>query len=139
MSVKDLRRTMQGWVAGQPPIWAGFYARFDADTNAFHAMQAPRKKDGWRIKVLWVIEPGGSTPVTLSGRNLVTGAPLQFEIGVGSVSESPVLDPRHPAIPIQDGNWKEFPSYLYFPSAGCYVLSASWSGGSWEMGFGFGQ
>ena len=130
-----------GSLAGGSPIWGGFYARFDEETNAFHGTQAPLKNDGWRIKVLWVIDPDASTPVTLSGRNTATDAPLKFETSGGGevATNSPVLDPANPAIPIQDGNWKEFPSYVYFPSAGCYVLSASWSGGSWQMGFGFGR
>lgn len=131
-----------GPLAGGSPIWGGFYARFNEGANASYALRGPRRtKDGWPVKVLWVIEPGTHTPVTLSGRNVATGAPLRFKIGGVHVTatESPVLNPKHPAIPIQDGEWKEFPSYLYFPSAGCYVLTASWIGGSWQMGFGFGR
>ena len=131
-----------GPLAGGSPIWGGFYARFDEEANAFSAGAKPRRtKDGWAVKVLWVIEPGVLTPVTLSGASVATGAPLRFEIGGvhASATESPILDPKHPAIPTQDGEWKEYPSALLFPSAGCYVLTASWAGGSWRMGFGFGR
>ena len=129
-----------GRVIGGSPIWGGFYARFNEQSNAFVASQAPRTMDGWRIKVLWLIAPDVSTPVSLSGHNVETGAPLRFAIGgAAPATDTPVLDPAHPAIPVQDERWKEFPSYLYFASAGCYVLTASWSGGSWELGFGLGQ
>jgi hypothetical protein len=131
-----------GPLVGGTPIWGGFYAHFNEPANAFHnGSRLRRRKDGWPVKVLWVVEPGTLTPVTLSGHNAVTDAPVRFKIGGvhNPATESAVLDPKHPAIPVQDGRWKEFPSDLYFPSAGCYVLTASWAGGSWQMGFGFGR
>lgn len=50
----------------------------------------------------------------------------------------PRLDPSHPGA-VSEGDWKEFPSYLYFPRAGCYALRARWPGGEWDLGFGFGR
>lgn len=52
---------------------------------------------------------------------------------------SVTFDPDRPGIPPQDGSLKEFPSYLLFPSAGCYLLEATWATGTWRLGFGFGS
>lgn len=48
-----------------------------------------------------------------------------------------VLDPSHPAIPLQD-EYANFPSYIYLVGSGCYQLSASWEGGGWVLEFAFG-
>jgi hypothetical protein len=91
-----------GPLAGGSPIWGGFYARFDEQANAFSAGTKPRRtKDGWAVKVLWVIEPGVLTPVTLSGGDVATGAPLRFAIGdvhasATGVSHSRPETPRDP-------------------------------------------
>jgi hypothetical protein len=132
-----------GPLIGSSPLWGGFYAKLDRQANAFGTgANVRRTAYGWRIKVLWVIEPAASTPVMISGADTSTGQPLYFWTG-GVHPHGPIaqltIDPAHPAIPIQHGQWKEFPSYLYAPSAGCYRLSASWQGGGWTLGFGFGR
>jgi hypothetical protein len=35
--------------------------------------------------------------------------------------------------------WGNFPSYGYFPSAGCYSLVMQSDRGNWRLGFGFGR
>jgi len=130
-----------GPVVGESPVWGGLYARFDPKVNTYRDGEVARTKKGWALKVIWLIEPGTSTPVTLTGTNVATGEPVSFHIGgVAPVGPTTVLvlDPDHPAIPLQHGQWKEFPSELLFPSSGCYRLNASWADGAWEMGFGFG-
>lgn len=130
-------------LVGGSPLWGGFYAKLDRRANAYSTgANVRRVRYGWRIKVLWLIEPTTTTSVTLSGSNTTTGQPLYFETG-GVQPRGPsarlALDPSYPAIPVQHGRWKEFPSYLFAPSAGCYRLTASWAGGSWALGFGFGR
>ena len=131
-----------GPVVGGSPLWGGFYARFDPKANTYRDGEVRRTERGWALKVLWLIEPGASTPVTLTGANVLTKAPLSFHAG-GVAPAKPattlVLDPQHPAVPQLHGQWKEFPSELFFPSSGCYRLNASWVGGAWAMGFGFGN
>lgn len=93
------------------------------------ALVAPQKK------VLWAIEPGHDAPVTLRGQNLADGSPLWFEPGSDAPTTTLILDPRKPGIPVQHGQWREWPSYLYVPTPGCYALEASWPGGGWRITF----
>jgi hypothetical protein len=128
-----------GSLIGGGPLWGGVYARLGRKGDAFHAEDAPRTEFGWRIKVLWVIRPGRSEPVSIEGAERSTGERLWFEF----VGEEPTttlrLDPNEPGVPPEAGHWREFPSYLYFPRAGCYGLESRWPEGSWELGFGFGR
>jgi hypothetical protein len=127
-----------GRLVGDSPVWGGVYAEFDANTRAYRALDAPRAEYGWRIKVLWLIEPEHGEIIDVRGVNTSTGESLWF----AAVGEDPltplVLDPAQGA-PSESGGWKEFPSYLYFPRAGCYELGATWSGGAWQLGFGLGR
>jgi hypothetical protein len=84
------------------------------------------------MKALWIVEANGRGPITLHGSRVGGGRPLSFSIQQAEPATAAVLDPEHPAIPIQHGSWREFPSYLYFPETGCYELVAEWSGGSWR-------
>ena len=90
---------------------------------------------GTRVKVLWVLEPQQEASVTLRGSNLADGTPLWFELAGAPPATEAVFDPRAPGIPVQHGQWREWPSYLYAPVAGCYVLEARWPGGSWRLMF----
>lgn len=128
-----------GKVIGGDPLWGGFYAKLDAKANAFHAGDAERTELGWRIKVLWLIRPEQTEPVTVEGMHASSGEHLWFEVAdQGENTTEPRLDPSHPGA-VSEGDWKEFPSYLYFPRAGCYALRARWPGGEWDLGFGFGR
>jgi hypothetical protein len=49
------------------------------------------------------------------------------------------LDPADPGTPSDRKGWSEYPSYVMFPESGCYVVNATWAGGSWEQTFGFGR
>lgn len=130
-----------GGFFGSTPLSGGIYARLDKATGAFQASQAPRTQYGFRIKVLWVVAAHQASPVSLKGFNANTGAPIL--ISLANISDRPsasvALDPLHPGTPSSHRGNSEFPSYLYFPSAGCYRLQADWSNGSWTMGFGFGS
>lgn len=127
-----------GGLYGARPVWAGFYAEVDSSGRAFHAPDAPRTDLGWRIKVLWIMDPKGSSPVSLAGRNTTSSEPIWFEVAESQATTAAMLDPADPEN-IGDGGWREFPSYLYFPSSGCYVLEGTWASGSWQLAFGFGR
>jgi hypothetical protein len=130
-----------GNLIGSSPVWAGAYATFDTRRGGYHVQRdAPRSRYGWRIKVLWVVAD------TVEGRVRVTGSAvnrrsrLWFE--VGDRDERPVpqamLDPARPGVPAT-GDFREFPSYVYIPRAGCYLLQASWLGGAWRLVVGLGR
>jgi hypothetical protein len=127
-----------GALYGRRPAWGGFYADLDLKTRAFHAPDAPRTSLGWRVKVLWIMDPKQNSRVKLGGLNPSTGELIWFELSDSPATAAPVLDPAQPEN-LGDGGWKEYPSYLYFPSSGCYVLEAEWPGGDWQIGFGFGR
>jgi hypothetical protein len=86
---------------------------------------------GWPAKELWVINTRHRGPIALSGHNLVTGAPVWFSFSGGSVPPTST----HPKLNGYDGDvgWTQFPSYVVFPQAGCYTVSAKWSTGSWQV------
>jgi hypothetical protein len=68
------------------------------------------------------------------------GDPLWFQIGDKAPTTTPKLDPTQPgAYPYNPANpdqvFPEYPSYLFIPRAGCYVLEASWPGGHWRIPF----
>lgn len=72
----------------------------------------------------------------LAWENLRTGARLYFNV-TGQPTPAPVLDPAAVGTPINQ--WKDFPSHLFIPTAGCYTLEASWPGGQWRITFAAGQ
>jgi hypothetical protein len=97
-----------------------------------------RRSEGWAVKVLWVMPQAAIDPVTLSARNTSTGQPVLFDIAgrdAAPLPSEPALDPKHPAIPPEANKGvRAFPSELFFPSAGCYELSASSIEKSWTLG-----
>jgi len=122
---------------GHAPVWAvGF-----APGITLHVGNAERSQHGWMVKILWVLQPRYTGLVRLQGWEAPHSTPLWFQIGgAGTPTKAPVLDPRHPGIPLQNmqpgkGYWIEFPSYLFIPAVGCYSLSAQWPGGHWQLAF----
>jgi hypothetical protein len=129
-----------GPVAFGPPLWAGVYATYDPATNAYSAPDAPLTEYGWRIKVLFLLEPGHDVAVDLVGEGSAgTDSSVRFAIEDTAPSMVAVFDPKSPAIPVTHGGWREYPTYAYFPVAGCYLLTATWTGGRAQLGFGLGR
>jgi hypothetical protein len=130
-----------GNLAGRSPVWAGFYATFDPAGQRYRLERdAPRTEHGWRVKVLWVVGPELGEPARLRGREAESGVALSFDVedqGVGP-TKSGTLDPSQPGVP-PTGDYKEFPSYLYIPQAGCYVLEVEWPEGRWRLVIGLGR
>lgn len=124
-------------LVGARPLWAGFYASYDGKRNAFTALDAPRTRDGFRVKVLWVMSPRYEGTVRLAGEDSATGEPLRFHFEELATTTDPELSPEIAGF--RGSEWKEFPSYLYFDAAGCFTLRATSDRGSWRLGFGFGR
>jgi hypothetical protein len=126
---------------GRAPVWFGPYLKVDERRSTFHILaDAPRTDHGWRVKFLWVIDPGQEAPVTIRGGDLSGDRGLSLEPEGTKVSASATLDPGRPGVPPDPSSgFKEFPSYVYFPAAGCYFLEATWPGGSWRIVFAAGR
>jgi hypothetical protein len=121
---------------------AGAYSSLDVERGAYRAKKdAARTRFGWRIKVLWVLGPSATAVVELTGVNVRTREPIWFEVSDGGrPAPSATLDPATPGAVSEPGSpWKEFPSHLYFPSAGCYRLHVESVDGGWDLAFGFGS
>ena len=123
-------------LVGTDVTWAGFYARLEAP-DSFHVTDVPRTEFGYRIKALWVMTSAQADPVSVTGGS-DSGDVLLFDTGERPSPEA-VLDPDAPGTVPEDPDWKEYPSYLYFPRAGCYLLEVAWPGGGWAIGFGLGK
>lgn len=128
-----------GELVGRAPVWGGFYARTAHGFTAFAASDAPRTRYGWRIKVLWVMRARGAEEVALLGENTATAEALWIQPTGRRPGPQATLDPSEPGAPSEDPSWLNYPSYLFFPRAGCYHLSVSSSAGRWDMSFGFGR
>ena len=122
---------------GESPVWA-------AGPVGPHATLelGGRTKWGWRAKVLLLIEPRDEGTVTVRGASADGRKPIWFKTSgryVLGPTTKLVLDPENPGIPVQHGQWKEWPSTFYIPKAGCYFLEAQWEGGSWRLAFAAGR
>ena len=118
------------WVAG----FAGPRAVLYLDRNWF-------TQHGWGWKLIWEVGPNYTHLVTLHGANLRSSAPIWFQFLDEDPTTSAVLDPQHPNHPgsAVGGDWNEWGSYVFVPSAGCYYLEARWPGGHWRITFAAGR
>ena len=136
------RVSAYGTLFGRSPVWAGIYGRWARKASALHlGRDAPRTRYGWRVKVLWILAPRHADPVRVSGWRGPDERPVWFE---PSDAESPasaaMLDPANPGVPAASPrSYKEFPSYAYFPGAGCYVIETHWGRGAWRIVLGVGS
>ncbi len=91
---------------------------------------------GYGAKIVWFVDKEKvKGPVAVTGTNIQTGKPLVFlpsEEEKASVEMK--LDPRFPNHPISVAgpNWSEWGSEIYYPTAGCYRLTATWKEGTWS-------
>jgi len=128
-----------GPLIGRAPLWAGVYARFHRREHAYSERRARRTSYGYRVKVLWVMAPDQQDPVSIRGHNLASKERLWFRVDDVGRLQQPLLDPAHPGTVPEHGDWREFPSYVYFHGSGCYEIEARWSQGKWRVVFGFGR
>jgi len=125
---------------GQAPVWAVTFSSGARGAILLVQGEVTLGEHGYYQKVLWVIQPSYGHSVHLSGSDSDRAAPLWFQIGDQAPTTAPVLDPSHPgAYPYNPANpdqvFAYYPSYLFIPHAGCYVLEASWPEGHWRIPF----
>jgi hypothetical protein len=124
---------------GQAPVWVVAFSSGAHGAVLLLQGEATIGSHGYYQKVLWVIQPNYGHPVHLSGSDTGRGSPLWFQIGDGAPTTAPALDPTHPGAEYNATNpdhvFAAYPSYLFVPQAGCYVLEASWPGGHWRIPF----
>jgi hypothetical protein len=95
---------------------------------------------GWSWKVIWEVGPNYPHSIALRAMRVSDQTPLWFEFD-GPPTTTPTLDPAHPSHPVSKlgDDWREWGSYLYVPTAGCYRLQALWLEGTWELTFAAGR
>jgi hypothetical protein len=122
---------------GSEPVWFGPYVAVDQRLAILRIPgDAPRTRDGWRVKFLWIVRANAPGPITVTGAD-ARGRRLLFEVEGATPTEAARLDPA--AADAVASGFVEFPSYVYVPGAGCFVLNADWSGGGWRLRFGAGR
>ncbi len=91
---------------------------------------------GYGAKIVWFVDKEKvKEPIVVTGTNVQTGRPLVFfTTGKEEASREMKLDPRFPNHPISVAgpNWSEWGSEIYYPTAGCYRLAATWKRGTWS-------
>ena len=126
-----------GRAIGAAPIFA---ADFGAGRAKLHVENGPHTKYGWRVKVLVVVDAEQKETLSLGLRRVGTRRALWLRILGQRPSTRPVLDPAHPPVPVEESpQWREFPSYWFLPSAGCFQVDARWPGGAWTRRFAGGR
>ena len=105
------------------------------------------------FKVMWIVGPNVTQPVTLTGHELHAGAPLWFEIYPTNAAPitpqtrsvytmQAVLDPTAPnrgGTTNSKGHWGIWGIGIIPLAAGCYDLDVAWPGGHWHTVFAAGR
>ena len=96
-------------------------------------------------KIMWVVGPNVNQPVTLSGRDLRSGAPLWFEMyppnyggGKDYFTTTAILDPSAPnrgSTNNSTGHWNIWGIGIIVGAASCYRLDVASAAGSWHTVF----
>jgi hypothetical protein len=137
-----------GAAIGRAPVWlsnmSGTYPTLrlgsQASANAY-GWDAPYTQFGWPAPIGLVLENGFQGPVRLTGWNVNTSEAVSFgfvqagEWGAPRyISPDYTLNPVSGTIPAggSDPSGVFWYGYAFVPRAGCYVIAASWPGGSWK-------
>lgn len=122
---------------GASPAWFGPYLAVDLKRARFRIPRdAPRTREGWRVKFLWIVRKRARGPITISGAD-ARGRPLL--VAPEGAKPRPTVRFEPARADATASGFVEFPSYVYFPGAGCYVLNARWNGGRWRLAFAAGR
>jgi hypothetical protein len=143
-AIPESKEYFTPWGVGEPPVWLlGFSNPPESLRDEFPVTNGGLQymgpafidtENGWGMKALWVLQGGWTAPVTIHGERIGDGTPLTFDVNYGAPPvETLQLDPAEPGIPVQHGDWREWPGTLYAQESGCYELSADWNGGSWNV------
>jgi hypothetical protein len=126
---------------GGPPLWVLGFHGYPANLTGF--IRATPPQYGWVHPVTVMLVGGADDPVMLQGARLDDGTPLLFKDPYSEQSPTTfvTVNPGFSSVSDPDGAMIGgiAPISLYIPSAGCYYLKASWSGGSWESIFAAGE
>ena len=137
-----------GWgqLVGTSPLWLGVYAHVNAQRARITVRQDrfyKRRKQGWPVKILWVIPRTHTAPIKVTLKRAATRAPVWIRIAglYTELTKAPTLDPARPGHPDDPArpDTHEWGSTVYLPRAGCYIFAASWLGGSEGFVFAFGR
>ena len=135
--------------AGAAPAW-----ELGLGTGALHLNGDGAAVPYPATKVMWVVGPDDPEPVTLSGHELHTGAPLWFQLypsnaiptddpdALTAYTTQAVLDPAAPnrgTAHNQLGNWTIWGIGLLVLAAGCYTLDVAAATASWRTVFAAGR
>ena len=130
---------------GGSPAW-----QLGLGTDGIVHLHQDREYSYASTKVMWVVGPNYSLPVTLSGHEVNSGAPLWFAIypsndliggGASLYAIQAVLDPAAPNRGSTDnstGHWNIWGIGLIALTAGCYELDVNSSGGGWQAVYAIG-
>lgn len=143
-AIPDSEEYFTPWGVGSSPLWLlGFSNPPESLRDEFPVIDGglqymgPAFVDtgnGWGMRALWVLQGGWTSPVTIRGERIADGTPLTFDVKYGEPPvETLILYPDEPGIPVQHGDWREWPSMLFAQTSGCYELRATWDGGVWSV------
>jgi hypothetical protein len=118
---------------GGSGVWA---LSFGGSEATAHIGNARRTSHGWTLKVLFIAMKTLPLDVHVVGRSISQGSSLWFESVTGRTA--PKLTLGLHTIPPTKG-WRQYPSHVFIPAAGCYELKASWPTGSWTAVFSAGK
>jgi hypothetical protein len=130
--------------AGRSPAWELGLALgsgpLQLNANAGGATPYPA------MKVMWVVGPNYPHPVTLTGHEVRTGAPLWFQVyssdAVTAYTTRAVLDPALPnrgSTENRSGAWNIWGIGVVVLAAGCYQLDVTAAATGWRMVFASGR
>lgn len=94
-----------------------------------------RTRYGYPQKIFWQLMDGFHGPVTLRGWNVRTGRRIWFGRPIPGPQLPAGVPPPVIAWPSGIARSHRAPSLTFVPSAGCYILQATWKSGSWRVPF----
>lgn len=141
---------LQMSAVGSTPIWT---ARFRPDLSLHVPMDVGLvpTPHGWPVKIPWMERRSYEGIVTIRAwfgperrqawfASHTQGPRPYLRLDPRHPTLYPLLsDPRHPGRALPNPSWKGFSSLIYIPQAACYVMEASWPGGTWRLYFTAGQ
>lgn len=120
------------WVgAGQLKGYSGWYVVNHRLALGF----GDRTKYGYPQKIFWQLMNRSPGPVILRGWNLRTGQRIWFGHPLLEAHPKPLVPPPVIAWASAIVRNDRAPTLTFVPSAGCYVLQATWHGGGWSIPF----
>lgn len=139
-------------VAGGSPAWQ---LGLGTGGDMLHLDFTPNSGEPYpSTKVMWLVGPNYAQPVTLTGHETRSGAPLWFQIYPSNsipvtnpdaqsiYTTHAVLDPAAPNRGSTDnttGHWNIWGIGVIVLAAGCYELDVAWSTGGWHTIYAFGR